>query len=122
MIAGVLCGIAGAYLVDRHGGRLHRDMTAGKGYIALAALIFAKWRPWPVLGACLLFVNAAAIRMPGVVLPFVGQVPVQFVQALPYVLTVILLAGFIGKSIPPKAGSMPSVRSVDVSGNSHRHP
>jgi simple sugar transport system permease protein len=80
-------------------------MTAGKGYIALAAMVFGKWRPFPALAACLLFgfLDAAATRLQGVVLPGIGEVPVQLVQALPYVLTVILLAGFIGRAIPPKA-------------------
>ncbi len=87
-------------------------MTAGQGFIALAALIFAKWRPWPALGACLLFgfLDAVAIRLQGVTLPVIGEVPVQFIQALPYVLTVVLLAGFIGKAIPPKASGVPYVK------------
>ena len=112
VLAGILCGIAGTYLSLAQSAGFGRDMTAGQGYIALAALIFANWRPWPVLGACFLFglLNAVAIRMQGAVLPHIGQVPVQFIQALPYVLTVILLAGFIGKSVPPKAGGVPYVK------------
>jgi simple sugar transport system permease protein len=87
-------------------------MTAGKGFIALAALIFAKWRPGPALAACLLFgfLDAMAIRLQGVALPGIGQVPVQFIQALPYVLTVVLLAGFIGRAVPPKASGIPYVK------------
>jgi simple sugar transport system permease protein len=87
-------------------------MTAGQGYIALAALIFANWKPWPVLGACFLFglLSAVAIRLQGVSVPMIGAVPVQVFQALPYVLTVILLAGFIGKSTPPRAGGVPYVK------------
>ncbi len=87
-------------------------MTAGKGFIALAALIFAKWRPGPALGACFLFglLDAVALRIQGVSLPVVGQVPVQAIQALPYLLTVILLAGFIGKATPPKAVGVPYVK------------
>ena len=83
-----------------------KDMTAGKGFIALAALIFAKWKPVPAMLACLLFgfLDAMAIRIGGTPLPFIGRVPVQVIQALPFVLTVILLAGFIGKAIPPRAG------------------
>ena len=70
-------------------------MTAGKGFLALAALIFGKWRVWPALFACLLFAftDALQIRLQGVALPGVGVVPIQAVQALPYVLTVLLLAG-----------------------------
>ncbi len=112
IIAGVLCGIAGAYLALAQSAGFGRDMTAGQGYIALAALIFANWRPWRVLGACLLFglLSAISIRLQGVALPTVGVVPVQFMQALPYILTVILLAGFIGKAVPPKAGGVPYVK------------
>eukprot|EP01042_Synura_sphagnicola_P021920 gene21920-27908_t len=84
-------------------------MTAGKGFIALAAVIFANWRPWPALFACLLFglLDAVAIRLQGVSLPGIGLVPVQAIQALPYVMTVVLLAGFIGKATPPKASGLP---------------
>src|SRR3546814_3249305 len=80
-------------------------MTAGQGYIALAALIFGKWRPVPAMLACLMFgfLDAVAIRLQGVVLPVIGPIPVQLIQALPYVLTVVLLAGFIGRAVAPKA-------------------
>jgi simple sugar transport system permease protein len=86
-------------------------MTAGKGFIALAALIFAKWRPWPALGACLLFgfLEAVGIRYQGFTVGGVA-IPVQFMQALPYILTVVILAGFVGKAIPPKAGGRPYVK------------
>jgi general nucleoside transport system permease protein len=112
VICGVLCGLGGAYLSIGQGAGYINHMTAGKGFIALAALIFAKWRPGPALAACLLFgfLDAMAIRLQGVALPGVGQVPVQFIQALPYVLTVVLLAGFIGKAIPPKASGVPYVK------------
>jgi simple sugar transport system permease protein len=112
MITGMLCGVAGTYLAIAQSASFGRDMTAGQGYIALAALIFANWRPWRVLGATFLFglLSAIAIRMQGVILPGIGQVPVQAIQALPYILTVILLAGFIGKSVPPKAGGVPYVK------------
>ena len=87
-------------------------MTAGKGYIALAALIFGKWRPVPALFACLLFgcLDAVAIRLQGVEVPGVGEVSVQLVQTLPYVLTVVLLAGFIGQAIPPRALGAPYLK------------
>jgi len=86
-------------------------MTAGKGYIALAALIFAKWRPVPAMFACLLFgfLDAEQIRLQGSSI-FGWQIPVQFIQALPYILTCVLLAGFIGKAIGPKAGGIPYVK------------
>ncbi|WP_192255537.1 ABC transporter permease [Mesorhizobium silamurunense] len=109
---GILTGVAGAYLSMVQNGGFVKDMTAGKGYIALAALIFAKWKPVNAMFACLLFgfLDAAAIRLQGSPLPLIGKVPVQFMQALPYVLTVILLAGFIGKAIPPRAGGVPYVK------------
>lgn len=109
---GILCGIAGAYLSLSAGAGFTKGMTAGKGYIALAALIFAKWRPKNILFACLLFgfLDTFAIRYQGFAFPLIGKVPVQLMQALPYILTVILLAGFIGKAIPPKAGGVPYVK------------
>lgn len=112
MIAGVLCGCAGAYLATAQNAQFIRDMTAGQGFMALAALIFAKWRPWPILFACLLFgfLDAVAVRLQGVTLPGIGLVPVQLIEALPYILTVILLAGFIGKANPPKAIGLPYVK------------
>lgn len=112
MICGALCGVAGAYLaIGLNAGYLN-NMTAGRGYIALAALIFAKWRPVPALFVCLLFgfLDAAANRLQGTPLPGVGVVPVQFIQMLPYVLTVILLAGFIGKAVAPRASGVPYVK------------
>jgi general nucleoside transport system permease protein len=111
LICGLLCGIAGAYLSTGMSAGFVRDMTAGKGFIALAALIFAKWRPWPALGACLLFgfLEAVGIRYQGFSVGGIA-VPVQFMQALPYILTVVILAGFVGKAIPPKAGGRPYVK------------
>ncbi|MEO9613636.1 MAG: ABC transporter permease [Nitratireductor sp.] len=109
---GVLTGLAGTYLAVSQNAGFVKDMTAGKGFIALAALIFAKWRPVPAMFACLLFgfLDAFAIRFQGIALPMIGKVPVQLMQALPYILTVILLAGFIGKAIPPKAGGVAYVK------------
>ncbi len=112
MVTGLLCGIAGTYMSVAHNASFVRDMTAGKGFLALAALIFAKWRPVPVLLTCLLFgfLEALEARMQGVEIPGIGTIPVQFIQALPYVLTVVLLAGFIGKAIAPKAIGVPYVK------------
>lgn len=109
LVSGALCGVAGTYLSTAAGAGFVRDMTAGKGYLALAALIFGKWRPWPALGACLLFAfaDAAAARLQGVALPLVGTIPVQIIVALPYALTILLLAGFVGKSIAPKSIGTP---------------
>ena len=111
-ITGVLCGLAGAYMATALQAGFGREMTAGRGYIALAALIFAKWRPVAALWACLLFgfFQALALR-PDVVNGVIGvKIPVSFLDALPYILTVIVLAGFIGKAIPPRAGGQPYVK------------
>ncbi|WP_417838741.1 ABC transporter permease [Tritonibacter scottomollicae] len=110
-IAGVLCGIAGAYLATGLQAGFVKEMTSGRGYIALAALIFAKWRPWHALGACLLFglLQAVALRFQSIQLGGVS-IPVQVMDALPYILTVVILAGFVGKAIPPRAGGQPYVK------------
>lgn len=112
LIAGLLCGIAGAYLSTAQGAGFQSNMTAGKGFLALAALILGKWKPVPTLFACLLFAFADALqtRLQGVALPGIGEVPVQLIEALPYLLTVLLLAGFVGKAIPPKASGRPYVK------------
>jgi len=112
LICGALCGIAGAYLSIAQNAQFIRDMTAGRGYLALAALVFGKWRPLTALYACLLFAFADAlqIRLQGASLPVIGPVPVQLIQALPYILTVLLLAGFVGRAVAPKASGIPFVK------------
>ena len=112
MICGVLCGLAGAYLATALQAGFTKDMSAGRGYIALAALIFAKWKPWPCLWATLLFgfLQALALR-PDLIQRTLGfSVQTQLLDALPYILTVVILAGFVGKAIPPKAGGEPYVK------------
>jgi simple sugar transport system permease protein len=165
-ICGVLCGIAGAYMATALQAGFVKDMSAGRGFIALAALIFAKWRPWYALGACLLFGFFFAVdnRFQNILLPawvmsgvllalglglfaYVRQktlldrivlgglglglaivaglialsslsaglgsmikIPVVFIQSLPYVLTVVVLAGFVGKAIPPRSGGVAYVK------------
>ena len=106
MITGILCGFAGAYMATALQAGFGKEMTAGRGYIALAALIFAKWRPWAALSACLLFgfFQALALRPDVVEKVLTVKVPVPALDALPYVLTVLVLAGFVGKAIPPRAG------------------
>jgi simple sugar transport system permease protein len=108
-INGMLCGLAGSYLVLAQSASFSPNMTAGRGFMALAALIFGRWYPVGALWACLLFgfLDAAAIRLQGAHLPLLGEVPVQAIQALPYVLTVVLLAGFIGKAVAPQALGRP---------------
>ena len=112
MICGVLCGLAGAYLATALQAGFVKDMTAGRGYIALAALIFAKWRPWYALWATLLFGLFQALELrPDLIENVIGvKVQVQVLGALPYVLTVVILAGFVGKAIPPRAGGEPYVK------------
>lgn len=173
IICGILCGIAGAYLSTAVQAGFTKDMTANRGFIALAALIFAKWRPWYALGACLLFglffaidnrfqniqlqviwimilLIGSAIAMTyyalrrekidvlvlgglSAVLTAVAlmtwfgtasgegisivaalwetvKVPSQLIQSLPYLFVVIVLAGFVGKAIPPRAGGQPYVK------------
>ena len=110
---GALCGLAGCYLVLAQNAAFAPHMTAGRGFMALAAMIFGKWHPVGALWACLLFgfLDALAIRLQGVKLPGIGEIPVQFIQALPYLMTVILLAGFIGKAVAPRALGSPYIKS-----------
>ncbi len=110
VLSGVLAAGGGAYLSIGQSSLFTRGMTAGRGYIALAALILAKWKPIPVLFACLFFgfTEALSIQMQGVIkMPSGEDVPVQFIQIIPYVLTIIVLAGFIGLSRAPKALGIP---------------
>jgi simple sugar transport system permease protein len=83
-------------------------MTAGRGFMALAALIFGKWKPIPTALACLLFgfCEAVQIRLQGATVAGV-KIPVQFIQILPYLVTVLVLAGFVGRSRAPKALGTP---------------
>ena len=166
VIGGILCGIAGAYIATSLQANFTKDMSAGRGFIALAAWIFAKWRPWYALGAWLLFGFFFAVdnRFQNILMPawalssfliFISlvllsyvwkkdyldkvvlgglalgiaiislmvissvwtsgissqvKIPVVFIQSLPYVLTVVVLAGFVGRAIPPKAGGQPYIK------------
>ncbi|MEO6195311.1 MAG: ABC transporter permease [Thermoanaerobaculia bacterium] len=104
LLSGALAAIGGAYLSIGQSSLFTRNMTAGRGFIALAALIFGKWRPVQTMLACLLFgvAEALSIQMQGV-----SQIPVQFIQIIPYVLTIVVLAGFIGHSRAPRALGLP---------------
>ena len=105
LLSGVLAGLGGAYLSIGQSSLFARNMTAGRGFIALAALIFGKWRPVQTMFACLLFgfAEAAAIQMQGVI-PYVR---VEYIQIIPYILTMVVLAGFIGASRAPRALGQP---------------
>ncbi|MDC0194983.1 ABC transporter permease [Alphaproteobacteria bacterium] len=111
-INGVLIAFAGAHLSTAVNANFFREMSAGRGYLALAALIFGKWHPKTALLACLLFgfTDALQIRLQGVELPAIGTIPVQLIQGVPYVLTVILLAGFVGKAFAPSAIGQPYIK------------
>jgi simple sugar transport system permease protein len=113
ILSGVLAGVGGAYLSIGQASLFTRNMTAGRGFIALAALIFGKWRPVQTMLACLLFgfAEALTIQMQGVAkLPSGEEIPVQFVQMIPYVVTIVVLAGFIGHSRAPAALGVPYVK------------
>ncbi|MEZ4705488.1 MAG: ABC transporter permease [Bdellovibrionota bacterium] len=112
MVSGAMCGLAGAFLSIGHGSGFARNMTSGRGYIALTAMIFGKWKPIPTFLACLLFgfTDALQIRMQGTPLPYLGEIPPQFIQILPYVVTMVVLAGFIGTARSPKALGIPYVK------------
>ncbi len=105
LMSGALAGMGGASLSVFLASSFSRNMTAGRGFMALAALIFGKWKPVPAALACLLFgfAEAVQIRLQGVSLWGGNPIPVQFIQILPYVVTVLVLAGFVGRSRPPKA-------------------
>jgi simple sugar transport system permease protein len=109
VLSGVLAAAGGAYLSIGQSSLFTRAMTAGRGFIALAALILAKWRPVQVFLACLFFGFTEALTIPlaNIKLPSGENVPVQFIQIIPYVLTIIVLAGFIGLSRAPKALGIP---------------
>jgi simple sugar transport system permease protein len=109
ILSGILAAAGGAYLSTGQSSLFTRGMTAGRGFIALAALILAKWRPVQVLLACLFFGFTEALTIPlsSYRLASGETIPVQFVQIIPYVLTIIVLAGFIGLSRAPKALGIP---------------
>nr|WP_314545658.1 ABC transporter permease [uncultured Massilia sp.] len=112
-VAGVLCSFSGAYLAIVQSGFFLRDMSAGAGYLALTALVFGNWRPvYTVLG-CLMFgmFGAIQIQLEGVDLPVVGRIPGSLIQMIPYVVTVVVLAGLMAKSVAPKAIGKPFVKS-----------
>ena len=110
IISGLLAAAGGAYLSIGQSSLFTKQMTAGRGFIALAALILAKWKPVPVLIACLFFglMEAVTIQIQGVFkMPSGEPIPIQFIEMIPYVLTIIVLAGFIGLSRAPKALGIP---------------
>lgn len=113
LVAGVLCSFSGAYLAIVQSGFFLRDMSAGAGYLALTALVFGNWRPLQTVLGCLMFgfFSAVQIQIEGVDLPVVGRIPGSLIQMIPYVVTVIVLAGLMAKSVAPKAIGKPFVKS-----------
>ncbi len=113
ILSGCLAGIGGASLSICLASSFSRNMTAGRGFMALAALIFGKWKPVPTAVACLFFgvCDALQIRLQGVVLWGTEPVPVQFIQILPYVVTVLVLAGVVGNSRAPRSLGVPFCNS-----------
>ena len=113
LIAGILCSFSGAYLAIVQSGFFLRDMSAGAGYLALTAMVFGNWRPFYTFLGCLMFgfFGAVQIQLEGVDLPVVGRIPGALIQMVPYVVTVIVLAGLMAKSVAPKAIGVPFVKS-----------
>ena len=112
LIGGILTGIGGTYIAIAQNASFIREMSAGQGYIALAAMIFGKWKPFTAMLACLMFgfLDALSIRLQGVEIPVIGEIPVQLIQALPYIMTVVILASFASRAIAPKAIGVPYVK------------
>jgi len=98
LLSGVFAGLGGAFLSIGYGTSFVRNMTAGRGFLALAALIFGRWTPVGAFLGCLLFgfFDAFQIRLQGV-----GSIPPQLVQMIPYVVTMLVLVGFVGRTRPP---------------------
>ena len=113
LVAGVLCSFSGAYLAIVQSGFFLRDMSAGAGYLALTAMVFGNWRPVYTFLGCLMFgfFGAVQIQIEGVDLPGIGRIPGSLIQMVPYVVTVIVLAGLMAKSVAPKALGTPFVKS-----------
>ncbi len=112
LLSGALAGVAGAYLSTGQSSLFTRNMASGRGFIALAALIFGKWRPVQTMLACLIFgfTEALSTQLQGVKYSGEEEIPVQFIHMIPYVLTIVVLAGFVGHSRAPRALGIPYVK------------
>lgn len=113
LCAGLLCSFSGAYLAIVQSGFFLRDMSAGNGYLALSALVFGNWRPLYTALGCLMFgfFTALQVQIEGVIFPGIGKIPGSLIQMIPYILTVIVLAGLMAKSVAPKAIGVPFIKS-----------
>jgi simple sugar transport system permease protein len=119
LLGGLIAGLAGAWFTIEYGNSFQSGMTGGRGFIALAALIFGRWTPLGSVGAALLFGFAdalgTAIRQtppPGDLGAFLTSIPAETFSALPYIVTIIVLAGVVGRSIPPAADGQPYEREA----------
>jgi ABC-type uncharacterized transport system permease subunit len=117
IIGGIFAGLAGAYLTIEFGNSFQGEMTNGRGFIALAALIFGRWTPIGLFGAALLFTASEGIQRAvrfgppeGALGDFLSGIPTQFYSALPYLITIIVLAGVVGRSVGPAAVGRPYAR------------
>jgi simple sugar transport system permease protein len=117
ILGGIFAGLAGAYLTIEFGSTFQGGMTNGRGYIALAALIFGRWTPLGAFGAAMLFASSVGIERlirfappEGSLGDILTAVPLQFYEALPYLITIIVLAGVVGRSIAPAAVGRPYER------------
>jgi ABC-type uncharacterized transport system permease subunit len=119
LIGGLFAGLAGAWFTIEYGNSFQSEMTGGRGFIALAALIFGRWTPLGAVGAALLFGIADALGTGIRQTPPVGDlgvvlsaIPGQVFSALPYLVTIIVLAGVVGRSTPPAADGQPYERET----------
>ena len=110
IISGALGGVGGAVVAMTFALNFSSATIAGQGFMAIAAMIFGKWHPLGTLGAALFFGLAQTLAVLGRQIPYVQEVPQVFLEILPYVLTILALAGFIGKAIAPKASGQPYIK------------
>jgi simple sugar transport system permease protein len=117
IVGGLFAGLAGAYLTIEFGNSFQGEMTNGRGFIALAALIFGRWTPLGLFGAALLFTTSEGIQRAvrfgppeGALGDLLSAIPSQFYSALPYLITIIILAGVVGRSLAPAAVGRPYAR------------
>lgn len=110
MISGALAGVGGASLAMTSSSDFSASTVAGQGFIAIAAMIFGKWHPIGTLGAALFFGLAQTLSIGGGNIPYIQEIPPVILQVLPYVLTILALAGFVGKAVAPKASGVPYIK------------
>lgn len=110
IISGALAGIAGAIYAQAIAGNYSYTTIAGQGFIAIAAMIFGKWHPIGAMGAALFFGAAQGLQSVSQYIPVLKSVPDSIIMILPYLLTILALAGFIGKAVAPKASGQPYIK------------